>query len=66
MEKLKKQASKIRQKLDGYTYEEVLQRARDRQDSQLYVRHMQRSQIFVQQMTTYPGLSIKVTFLFKA
>ena len=34
MEKLKKQASEVHQKLDGYTYEEVLLAVRSRQDSQ--------------------------------
>ena len=61
MEKLKRQASEFHQKLDGYTYEEVLLAARSRQDSQRYVRQVQRAQIFVQQMTTSHELSSKVT-----
>ena len=60
MEKLKKQASDVHQKLDGYTYEEVLLAARSRQDSQRYVRQVQRTQIFVQQMTISHELSSKV------
>ena len=61
MEKLKRQASEVRQKLDGYTYEEVLLAVRSRQDSQRYVRQVQRVQIFVQQMTTSHELSSEVT-----
>ena len=61
MEKLKKRASEVHQKLDGYTYEKVLLAVGFRQDSQSYVRQMQRAQIFVQQMTTAHQLSSKVT-----
>ena len=61
MEKLKKQVSEVHQKLDRYTYEEVLLAVRPRQDSQRYVRQVQREQIFVQQMTTSHELSSKVT-----
>ena len=45
MEKLKKQASEVHQKLDGYTYEEVLLAVRSRQDSQRYVRQVQRTDL---------------------
>ena len=61
MEKLKKQASEVHRKLDGYTYEEVLLAVRSRQDSQRYIHQVQRAQIFVQQMTTSCELSSKVT-----
>ena len=57
MEKLKKQASEVHQKLDGYTYEEVLLAVRSLQDSQRYFRQLQRAQIFVQEMTTSNELS---------
>ena len=53
---MKKQASEVHQKLDRYTYVEVLLAVRSRQDSQRYVR-----QIFVQQMTTSHELSSKIT-----
>ena len=58
---MKRQASEVHQKLDGYTYEEVLLAVRSGQDSQRYVRQVQRAQIFVQQMTTSHELSSKVT-----
>ena len=45
MEKLKKQASEIHQKMDGETYEEVLLAVRSRQVSQCYVRQVQRAQL---------------------
>ena len=61
MEKLKRQASEFHQKLDGYTYEEVLLAVRSRQDSERYVRQVQRARIFVEQMTTSHGLSSKIT-----
>ena len=60
IEKLKKQASEVHWKLNGYLYE-VLLEVRSRQDSQRYVRQVQRAQIFVQQMTTFHELSIKIT-----
>ena len=47
MEKLKRQASEFHQKLDVYTYEEVLLAVRSRQDSERYVRQVQRAPIFV-------------------
>ena len=61
MEKLKMQASEVHQKLDRYSYKEVLLAVRSRQDSQHYVRQVQRAQIFFQQMTTSLELSNKVT-----
>ena len=61
MERLKKQASEVHQKLDGYTYEEVLLAVRSRQNSQRYVCQVQRAQIFVQQMTTSHERSSKIT-----
>ena len=61
MKKLKMQASEVHRKLDGYNYEEVLLAVRSRQDSQRYVRQVQRAQIFVQQMTTSHELSGKIT-----
>ena len=61
IEKLKRQASEVHQKLDGYTYEEILLAVRPRQDSQRYARQVQRAQIFVQQMTTCHELSSKLT-----
>ena len=52
MEKLKKRASEFHQNLDGYNHENVLLAVRSRQDSQCFVRQVQRAQIFIQQMTT--------------
>ena len=52
MEKLKRQASEVHRKLDGFTYEEILLAVRSRQGSKRYVRQMLCAQIFVQQMTT--------------
>ena len=60
MEKVKRQASEDYQKMDGYTYEDVLLAVRSRQDSQRYIRQEQRPQIFVQQMTISHELSSKV------
>ena len=61
MEKLKKQASEIHQKLNGYIYEDDLLAVRSRQDSQRYVRQLQRTQIFIQQMTTSHEMSSEIT-----
>ena len=47
MEKLKKQASEVQQKLNGYTYEEVLLAMQSREASQRYVCQGQLPQIFV-------------------